>query len=241
MRSEQLAEGVTLYLGDCREILPTLPKVDAVVTDPPYGNKHSGDSARFSGGNTRRGAGSTHGPIIGDGEQFDPSEFLFGDHQIIFGANYFFNLLPPGSLLIWAKRRPAAYGSFLGDGEVAWFSKGRGVYMLEHIFAGSQAALEWTRDAYAKSAHPFQKPIAVMEWCLGFIPDAKIICDPFMGSGTTGVAAIKDRRKFIGIEKDEVYFDIACRRIGEALKQPDMFIDRPKPATQGALILEPPC
>jgi site-specific DNA-methyltransferase (adenine-specific) len=214
-----------LLLGDCLEILPTLGRVDAVVTDPPYGNKHSGDSSRFSGGNTRRGRGSTHGAIVGDGQPFDPKPFMVGDHQIFFGANFFPHHLRPGSLLVWAKRRPAAYGTFLSDGEVAWFSKGHGIYMMEHVFAGSMPALEWSDNAYTTSAHPFQKPIAVMEWCLGFLPDATTIFDPFMGSGTTGVACVKQRRKFIGIEIDEGYFDIACERIRKAYAQPDMFIE----------------
>ena len=209
----------TLYLGDCREILPTIGRVDAVVTDPPYGNKHSGDSARFSGGNTRRGRGSTHGRIVGDGREFDPRPFMLGDHQIFFGFNYFPEKLTRGSLLVWAKRRPAAYGSFCGDGEVAWFSKGSGVYLFEKVFAGSALALEYCSDAKAPSAHPFQKPIAVMSWCLGFVPDAQIIFDPFMGSGTTGVACVQNGRRFIGVEIDPTYFDISCRRIDEAQRQ----------------------
>jgi 16S rRNA G966 N2-methylase RsmD len=117
----------------------------------------------------------------------------------------------------------------LSDGEAAWFSKGRGLYLFEHVFAGSAAAVEYTADAYASSAHPFQKPIAVMEWCLSFIDDAQVILDPFMGSGTTGVACAKLGRKFIGIEIEPKYFDIACRRIEQAYKQPDMFIERPPP------------
>jgi hypothetical protein len=157
-----------LYLGDCRDVLPTLGKVDAVVTDPPYGIGHSGDSSRFSGGNTRRGKGSTHGRIVGDDAPFDPSEWMIGDRQIFFGANNFPEKLKPGTMLVWSKRRPAAYGSFLSDGEVAWMSGGRGVYLFEHIFSGSAAACEYTSDAYAASAHPFQKPIAVMQWCVEF-------------------------------------------------------------------------
>ncbi len=214
-----------LACGDCLEILPTLGPVDAVVTDPPYGNRHSGDSSRFSGGNTPRGRGSVHGPIHGNGVPFDPALFMLGREQVMFGMNYFPQHLRPGSLLVWAKRRPFAYGTFLGDGEVAWCSKGRGVYMMEHIFAGPSAAIEGGNAPYEKSAHPFQKPIAVMEWCLGFLPDAKTILDPFMGSGTTGVACAKMGRKFIGIEIEPKYFDIACKRIEEAYAQPDMFIE----------------
>lgn len=229
----------TLYRADCREVLPLLPKVDAVVTDPPYGIGHSGDSSRFSGGNTRRGKGSNHGQIANDDRPFDPTPFLVGDEQILFGANCFPQHLQPGSLLIWAKRRPHAYGSFLSDGEVAWYSRGRGIYMLEHVFAGSAPAVEYTADAYAPSAHPFQKPLAVMEWCLGFVK-GRTILDPFMGSGTTGVACVKLGRKFIGIEIDEKYFDIACKRIEQAYTQPDMFIEqtKPVPAHQLDMIME---
>lgn len=85
--------------------------------------------------------------------------------------------------------------------------------------------------------HATQKPIEVMRWCLGFLPDAKTILDPFMGSGTTGVACVKTGRKFIGIELDPDYFDIACRRVREAYAQPDIFIEQPKPAVQDALAL----
>lgn len=231
MRAEHLAEGITVYCGDAKEIVPTLQGIDAVVTDPPYGIAHSGDSGRFSGGNTRRGPGSTHGSIKGDDKPFDPSPFLVGRTQIIWGFNNFPQHLSPGSLLVWSKRRPFAYGSFLSDGEVAWFSRGRGVYLFEHIFSGSAAAVEYTADAYAKSAHPFQKPIAVMEWCIGKLPaEARTILDPFMGSGTTGVAAVKMRRQFVGIEIEPRYFDIACKRISEALRQPSLFTEPPAPA-----------
>lgn len=171
MKIETIGDA-TLYLGDCRSILAGIGAVDAVVTDPPYGINHTGDSSRFSGGNTKRGVGSVHGRIVGDEAPFDPGSIMLGKHQILFGMNNFPQKLAPGSLLVWAKRRPAAYGSFLSDGEVAWLSKGRGVYMFEHTFAGSAVALEWNGDPYASSAHPFQKPIAVMEWCLGFIADA---------------------------------------------------------------------
>lgn len=236
-RTEQIGDA-TLILGDCREVLSTLGKVEAVVTDPPYGNKHSGDSSRFSGGNTRRGIGSTHGRIVGDGTAFDPRPFMLGEQQIFFGANYFPQYLHPGSLLVWSKRRPEAYGTFLSDGEVAWFSKGRGVYLIQETFAGSRVALDYCDDAYAPSAHPFQKPRAVMEWCLGFLPEAQTILDPFMGSGTTGVACVKLGRKFIGIEIEERYFDIACRRIEDAVSRPDMFIEAEKQPVQASLLDE---
>ena len=213
----------TLYLGDCRDVLPTLGKIDAVVTDPPYGIKHTGNSHRFSGGSTRRGRGSNHGPIAGDSEPFDPSICMIGDAQIIWGMNHFPQGLSRGSALVWLKRNDAALGSFLSDAEVAWFSRGCGVYALRCISAGSTKAVEAGYDAYAPSAHPTQKPIALMEWCLEFVSEAITILDPFMGSGTTGVACANLGRKFIGIELDEGYFDIACRRIEAAYRQPRLF------------------
>ena len=83
--------------------------------------------------------------------------------------------------------------------------------------------------------HPTQKPLPLMEWCIEKLPPSVLlILDPFMGSGTTGVACIRRGKRFIGIEREPKYFDIACRRISEALKQPDMFIERPAPAKQEA-------
>ena len=95
---------------------------------------------------------------------------------------------------------------------------------------------ERLRDEKGAKQHPTQKPVKVMEWCLGFLPDARTILDPFMGSGTTGVACAKLGRKFIGIELEPEYFDIACKRIEDAYKQPDLFVEPPKKAEQVALI-----
>jgi DNA modification methylase len=85
--------------------------------------------------------------------------------------------------------------------------------------------------------HPTQKPVALMEWCLGFLPDAKTILDPFAGSGTTGVACVKTGRAFIGIERDPDYFAIMCKRIDEAYRQPNLFIPQPPKPKQEALDL----
>jgi site-specific DNA-methyltransferase (adenine-specific)/modification methylase len=92
------------------------------------------------------------------------------------------------------------------------------------------------RKGQEERFHPTQKPLGVMQWCLTHIPDAVTICDPFAGSGTTGVAAVKAGRKFTGIERDERYFDSACRRIAAALKEPDFFAEQPKPAEQLSIL-----
>lgn len=110
-----------------------------------------------------------------------------------------------------------------------WDKGQRGLTMSDHEMAFTNApivsrAITLNRAALAKDGteHPTQKPVEVMRWCLSHIPDAKTICDPFMGSGTTGVACARDGRKFIGIEREPKYFEIACRRIEEAQRQPDM-------------------
>ena len=214
----------TLYLGDCREVLPTLGKVDAVVTDPPYGIGLNTDNRRFSGGNTAQisrhgnGVGSADGRrIANDAEPFDPSFLLDlpGD-KIIWGWNNYPDLLPRGACLVWLKRNDDAFGSFLSDAELAWMSKGHGVYCRRDL---SNNAI--TNDR----AHPTQKPVSLMEWCLGFIPKAGLVLDPFMGSGSTGVACAAMGRRFIGIELDPGYFDAACRRIETSYSQPRLFAE----------------
>jgi len=218
----------TLYCGDCMEILPTLGKVDAVITDPPYGMGHSGNSSRFSGGKTRRGVGSDHGRIVGDDRPFDPRPLLLGDMQIIWGFNHFPQHLQRGSALVWLKRNDAALGSFLSDAEIAWFSKGCGVYAYREVFAGSSRAIEAGSGPYGSSAHPTQKPFGLMRWCVEKSPLGGIVLDPFMGSGTTGAAAISLGRKFIGIEIEPRYFDIACKRIEQAYNQRPLFEAAPQ-------------
>ena len=111
-------------------------------------------------------------------------------------------------------------GGDFSDGELAWTSRDKA--LREFTICNKTAGKE----------HPTQKPIELMEWCLSLLPDASTILDPFMGSGTTGVACVKLGRRFIGIEIEPRYFDIACRRIEEATKQPDLFIEPPREAEQ---------
>lgn len=225
MKVETIGNAI-LMLGDCRELLPTIGAVDAVVTDPPYGIGLNTDNSRFSGGNaasvSRRGngVGSADGKrIINDATPFDPSFLLsFPCDKIIWGWNNYPDLLPRGACLVWLKRNDEAFNSFLSDAELAWFSRGHGVYCRRDL---SNNAIANERQ------HPTQKPIALMEWCLGFVPNAQTILDPFMGSGTTGVACARLGRRFIGIEIEPRYFDIACRRIENAYKQADLFVEQP--------------
>jgi site-specific DNA-methyltransferase (adenine-specific) len=205
---EHIADGVTLYQGDCMEILPGLPTVDAVVTDPPYGI----DATRMTLGSGRkdfhRGEWDKQRPTI-------HPIIDKGRYACIWGGNYFSDSLSPtNNWLVWHKLND---GLSFSECELAWTNYAPNVRHLSHHWGGE------------KKGHPTQKPEAVMKWCLSLLPtDAVTVLDPFMGSGTTGVAAVKAGRKFIGIEVEAKYFDIACGRISEALKQPDLFVAAPK-------------
>lgn len=221
MRTETIGEA-TLYLGDCLEILPTLGRVDAVVTDPPYGIDY-GKSGSFS---ASHGWGQGRENVAWDVER--PGRFLFdamlaiSKEQIIWGGNYFTDYLPPTMRwLIWDKGQR---DFSLADFEIAWTSQWKASRIIGYPRACARL------DG---KEHPTQKPVRVMAWCLGFLPNAETILDPFMGSGTTGVACANLGRKFIGIEIEEKYFDIACKRIEIAYQQPRLFEDeKPKPKQQ---------
>ncbi len=207
----------TLYLGDCREVLPALPRVDAVVTDPPYGiGKDTGAAIGGTDGSGRYIRRPKQYEGGWDGERPAPADFTLllsaAPVAIIWGGNYFADLLPQGGRwLFWDKRNNMPSFS---DGEMAWTSiKGASVKKFAH----------YNQCVDDERAHPTQKPVPLMKWCLTFIPDAATILDPFMGSGTTGIAAVQMNRRFIGIEQDEAYFDIACRRIEDAQRQGQLF------------------
>ncbi len=219
-RIEQLAEGVTLILGDCRDVLPTLGKVDAVVTDPPYGMNLD---TNFSGFNGWSGKGYEYDRVIGDDQPFDPAPWIaFAPICIFWGANHFASRLPDsGGWLVFNKRGDGKPSEIcFGDCELAWANRLQSVRMYSQVWHGVS---RWSSEG---RYHPTQKSIGLMQWCIEQAGNPQTILDPFMGSGTTGVAAVKLGRKFIGIEIEPKYFDIACRRISEALKQPDMFIER---------------
>lgn len=214
--TEKIAEGVTCILGDCREVLPTLGKVDAIVTDPPYGMNAT--TAQMEGGGRWQLAGAKSawlGPLAWDDEA--PAIVLtfpaLAKQTIIWGGN-FFPLPIARGWLVWNKIIRNFSSSVC---ELAWTN-------LEcpiDAFDCSHGAL-----ASEGKFHPTQKPLPLMKWCVGKTSGA--ILDPFMGSGTTGVAAVNLGRKFIGVEIDPKYFDIACRRIRNALREPSLFVKKPK-------------
>jgi DNA modification methylase len=214
-----------LYLGDCREILPGLGKVDAVVTDPPYG---LGDLWQ-GGGNPKS-----------KNWKFNPSEAMAWDQEapefvsslpmmasqcVIWGGN-FFNLPPARGWLVWNKAR----GLTIGDCELAWTN------INQPIRAFNYSRANCLNEESRRKEHPAEKPIELMKWCFNFIPSGETILDPFMGSGTTGVACAKLGRKFVGIEIESRYFKMACRRIEAAYAQPDLFL-APFPKTEQKVML----
>lgn len=217
MVNKVIIGNATLYLGDCREILPTLGSVDAVVTDPPYG---IGEAA---GKNKSRGnlaAAKDYGDKSWDDEP-PPKETiglirLISDQQIIFGGNYF-ELPPTKCWLVWDKLNG---DNDFADCELAWTNLPKAVRRIQYMWNGMLR-----QNGEPRGDHPTQKPLGVMKWCIGHLINApQTILDPFMGSGTTGVAAVQMGRKFIGIELDHDYFKIACNRIEDAQRQKDLFI-----------------
>ena len=221
-----------LYEGDCLDILPTLGKVDAVVTDPPYGMNYTGTAQTAQAG-MKNSARRVVTPIVNDDHHFNADKFLSliaADSVLIWGGDWFYDSLPAnGSWIIWDKRASEASDTTPGAPfEVCWSRERRARRFIRHPWGGYFNKETTEADRW----HPTQKPIGVMERCLGFLPDAHTILDPFMGSGTTGVACAKLGRRFIGIEIEPKYFDVACRRIEQAYAQPDFFVEKPKPAEQ---------
>ena len=205
-----------LYCGDCLEILPTLPKVDAVVTDPPYGIGESNEKNLSRGGLARP---TDYGAFNWDaepisGELMDAVRAA-GKWQIIFGGNYY--QCPPASCwLVWDKENGE---NDFADCELAWTNLPKAVRRIRYMWNGMLRA-----NKEKRGDHPTQKPVGVMSWCVGQLPEpSQTILDPFMGSGTTGVACANLGRKFIGIEIEPKYFDIACRRIENAYRQGRLF------------------
>lgn len=200
----------TLYLGDCLRVMPFLQGVDAVVTDPPYGiaGKWKGGKGSGWGGTDseklERNAWDDAVPaasVVALVQEISPV-------AIVWGGNYF-DLPPSRCLLVWVKPER---NFTLAEAEIAWTNLDKPVRVIDYL------------RHVPDRQHPTQKPVEVMRWCLSHVPDAKAICDPFMGSGTTGVACARDGRRFIGIEREPKYFEIACKRIEDAYRQPDMFV-----------------
>lgn len=228
IREERIG-GQRLILGDCLEVMPILGRFDAVVTDPPYGIGEGNSKGQSRGklaapkqyagtdGWDDRPASSAHIQMVRD----------ISRHQIIFGGNYFEGLGPTSCWLIWDKQNG---DNDFADCELAWTNLPKAVRRLYWRWNGM------IRKGNDVREHPTQKPVGVMEWCLGHVPAATTILDPFMGSGTTLVACQRLGRQGTGIELDPEYFEIACKRVDEATRQPDLFVTQPAAPMQGDLL-----
>ena len=200
----------TLYFGDCMDILPTLDRVDAVITDPPYG---LGD--RMKGG-TWGAKTEFKEMVIWDNAPPEVKNLIdlanMADIAVFWGGNYY-GLPPSRCWLVWDKQNAVPT---MADCEIAWTSLDANTKRFSHPVGR------------ILNGHPSEKPLQLMRWSIDVVKAKGTIFDPYMGSGTTGVAAIQMGRKFIGIEREPKYFDIACKRIEQASKQVDMFIEKPK-------------
>ena len=222
VRAERIGDCLLLQ-GDCREVMAVLPRVDAVVTDPPYGLGASwGKSAGWQG-NCGKGR-LWQGMPEWDAAVADLSFLDLAKPSIVWGGNYFADLQPQKGWLIWDKEAATVQA----QAELAWTNCAPTVRIFRDSPLGVFGNGGKNREL---KTHPTQKPVALMEWCLGFLPAARTILDPFMGSGTTGVACVNLDRQFIGIELDPGYFDTACKRVDDATRQPRLFkepIAKPK-------------
>lgn len=229
----------TLYLGDCMDILPTLDKVDAVITDPPYGETtHS---------NAKSNRGKGHGNTAIDFNSLTSQEL--NDILVICGQKchrWFvstmewrhiavFDLNPPEGwelvrFGVWLKTNPmpqiSADRPSQGWEGIAYMHSTKG--QKKQWNGGGQHG-NYVGSLVTDGAHPTGKPLPLFsQFVERFTNPSDLVLDPFMGSGTTGVAAIQMGRKFIGIEREPKYFEIACKRIEQASRQVDMFIEQPK-------------
>lgn len=213
---KEIIGNATLYLGDCANVLPTLGKVDAVVTDPPYG---IGEAAGKNKSRSKLAVAKDYGNDIWDNKPVDDQVIdlirQISNWQIVFGGNYY--ALPPTKCwLVWDKENGE---SDFADAELAWTNLNKAVRLKRYMWNGMLRA-----NKEPRGDHPTQKPVGIMTWCIGHLPEtSQTILDPFMGSGTTGVAAVQMGRKFIGIEREPKYFEIACKRIEMAQAQERLF------------------
>ncbi len=236
-RVERIGDA-TLYLGDCRDILPTLGKVDHVFSDPPYGVTET-HSTHLSSITLRNGEPAGQALGFSGITQEDLVSFAhewvdIANRWVVFTCEWKHAHALPHLVRLGIWRKPDGAPQFTGDRPgTGW----EAVAILHREgrkkWTGGGHHAVWTIPKGVGDGHPTQKPERLLRsWIEDFTDSGETILDPFMGSGTTGVACAKMGRAFIGIEIDPGYFDIACRRIEAAYKQPDMFIEKPTPTKQ---------
>lgn len=212
-----------LYLGDCTKVMGCLGGgVDAVVTDPPYGINENDRKIKSRG---KLAAPRDYGKVEWDkepvGRDVIDQLLSLSKYQIIFGGNYFEGLGPTSCWLVWDKMNGS---NDFADCELAWTNLPKAVRRIQWRWNGM------IRQGNDERVHPTQKPEGVMDWCLGHLPGGVVtVLDPFMGSGTTLVAAARRGLRGIGIERERQYFEAACRRVEDTYRQPSLAIAAPEP------------
>jgi DNA modification methylase len=211
---------VRLICGDCLQCLPI--EADACISDPPYGigYYHSGGGFGYDTARAKSFGGKKN-MITGDSKPFDPTPWLCFETVALFGANHYSDKLPASSKwLIWDKIVvPETYGKFsFADCEMAWTNQKGTARIYKHLWQGCRRAGESNKGG---KIHPNRKPIELMMWAMDQcgVPEGATVLDPFMGSGTTGIACIRTGRKFIGVEIDPEHYANAVKRIQNELAQ----------------------
>ena len=219
----------TLYLADCVAVIPTLQPVDLLLSDPPYGIGESDKKnasrgkpfgSRVDGKNTRGTyvPPTDYGAFEWDSEPPSTEQIATcvasARLSILWGGNYF-GLPAASKWLVWDKENSGDFA----DCELAWTNLPGAVRIFRHMWNGMLRASERNTPR----VHPTQKPIALMDWCISQAGEVATVLDPFMGSGTTGIACVNMGKSFIGIEREPRYFDIACKRIVAAYAQGKLF------------------
>lgn len=228
MRSEHIGDCV-LYLADCKDVIPKLGHFDALVTDPPYGLGEGGKM-----GNPKRRSKVANADKYADFSWDDDRDDAavaaaqqITDYHVIWGGNYY-DLGPCRGYLVWNKLNSGDFA----DCELAWTNLDQAVRKVDLLWNGMIRA-----EKHIERVHPTQKPVGVMQFCINQLPTAAhTIFDPFMGSGTTGVACVQAGKAFVGIEREAAYFDMACQRIKDAINQPQLFVKAERQPVQAALI-----
>lgn len=222
--------GITIYCGDCREILPGLGTFDLTLTDPPFGTrgKSYGRASARGGVGHRNCARRTiaDGLIAGDDEPFDPQRLLaVAPRAILWGANWYADKLPASPMwLAWDRKCGRAPKTTSTEAELAWVGghRGRTVPIFRHMWAGFQRDSELLGQAGGgrRTLHPTQKPVALMAWSLSFFPEARTVVDPYMGSGPVAKACADAGLRYVGIELVEAYCERAVARLAQRTLTP---------------------
>ena len=203
-------DGITIYNVDSKKILPWLPPVDLLLTDPPYG---IGMAKRGTIGTSKAGKVKDYGKSDWD-DATPPAWFLdsatkLAGTSILWGGNYYEGLPPSSCWLVWDKDNTGDFA----DCELAWTNMPKAVRKFKWRWNGM--IQEHGGNKKEPRVHPTQKPLALMRWCLSLVPEAKTVLDPFMGAGTTLVAARLEGRKAIGIEISGRYCESAVKRLAQ--------------------------